>query len=337
MWDSCGVFRLDTDGRVLPLRRHWLAFHGGGTGRRFGAKLKLRRTRDGAYLLERDHRIVWRSTGRYPNDYTGVAFGPGLFAFGSYTKRGIYLTDLRGPERLVVRGRGRFPLDFTRTGHLLVVAQRKILVLARDGHLLRRLTYKRGYGFDDKTDALYLVTPRGMLVEARDTRVRRLRPAPRITASPIPLAPRLLGWFGTHRLVVTDRTGAEVASARWSAKLGTNDFGVSASADGELFAFRLSSRPDNASPGVATVFLLRRGEDRGRVILEHREGPMTCGIPGGFSWHNHDLLYDFGDGRIEIVEPESSEKAGLTRLARSLPRRAPSEPVGVAWESSFHP
>jgi hypothetical protein len=71
------------------------------------------------------------------------------------------------------------------------------------------------------------------------------------------------------------------------------------------------------------------------VILVHREGPMTCGIPGGFSWHGHDLLYDYGDGHIAVLEPESSERTILTGLARSLPRRAPTEMVSVAWESGI--
>jgi hypothetical protein len=337
MWDSCGTFRLGTDGHVVRLRRHWLAYHGSGTGRRFGAKLRLRRTRDGAYVIQRDGRTIWRSSGLYPNDYTGVAFGPGLFAFGSYTHRGIFLTDLRSPEQLVARGRGLFPLDFTRKGNLLVVGRRAIFVIGSNGNMLRRFRYGRGYGFDEKTDALYLVTPRSMLAEARDARLRLLGPAPRIAGNPIPLSPGLLAWYGTHALVVTDRTGAEVASARWPAELGTDDFGVTPSEDGELFVYRLSSRPDNASPGVATVFLLRRGGDRGLKILGHREGPMTCGIPGGFAWHGHHLLYDFGDGRIEVLDPDSGQKISLTGLARSLPKQAPSETVSVAWESSFRP
>jgi hypothetical protein len=337
MWDSCGTFRLGTDGHVVRLRRHWLAYHGSGTGRRFGAKLRLRRTRDGAYVIQRDGRTIWRSSGLYPNDYTGVAFGPGLFAFGSYTHRGIFLTDLRSPEQLVARGRGVFPLDFTRTGNLLVVGRREVTVIGSDGRPLRRFKFGRGYGFDATTDALYLVTPQGMLAEVRGTELHLLRPAPHIAGNPIPLSPGLLAWYGTHALVLTDRSGVEVASAHWNAALGTDDFGVSPSADGELFAYRLSHRKRDATRGVATVFVLRRGDHGGQFLLRHEIGPMGCGIPGGFDWHDHDFLYDFGDGRIEIVEPESREKTGLTRLARSLPRRAPGEPVGVAWDSSFHP
>src|SRR5207244_7914571 len=51
MWDDCGVFRLEGDGRGVRLRRHWLAFHGSGPGRRFGADIHLLRTHSGAYVL----------------------------------------------------------------------------------------------------------------------------------------------------------------------------------------------------------------------------------------------------------------------------------------------
>jgi hypothetical protein len=83
------------------------------------------------------------------------------------------------------------------------------------------------------------------------------------------------------------------------------------------------------------VLVLRRGEHAGRVLLRHEIGPLGCGIPGGFDWHDHDLLYDYGDGRIAVLEPESSEETILTGLARSLPRRAPTEIVSVAWESGI--
>src|SRR5436190_21952187 len=87
-WTSCGAFRVARDGSVDRLPPHWLARHGGGTGRRFGAKLNLRRDRAGRYFLLRDRRLVWRSHGLYPNDGGTVAFGPGLFAFDS-SRRGV--------------------------------------------------------------------------------------------------------------------------------------------------------------------------------------------------------------------------------------------------------
>ena len=63
----------------------------------------------------RDGRLVWRSQSLYPNDGGSVAFGPGEFAFASY-RRGVFLTDLTSGERLVVRGRGLFPYEFTSGG-----------------------------------------------------------------------------------------------------------------------------------------------------------------------------------------------------------------------------
>src|SRR5207248_4193123 len=92
-WSSCGAFRIRTDGRVVRLPRHWLARHSGGTGRRWEAKLDIRRNRPGRYVLVREGRVVWRSRGLYPNDGGSIAFGPGRFAFASY-RRGVFMTDL---------------------------------------------------------------------------------------------------------------------------------------------------------------------------------------------------------------------------------------------------
>ena len=58
-------------------------------------------------LILRNERVIWRSSGAY-RDLTGdVAFGPHGLAFASY-RRGVFLTDLRGPERLVAPGRSLF-------------------------------------------------------------------------------------------------------------------------------------------------------------------------------------------------------------------------------------
>src|ERR687884_2252491 len=129
---SCGAFRLGPDGRVTRLPRRWLARHSGGTGRRYGADLQLRPTRTGRIVVLRRGRLLWRSTGRYPRDGGDVAFGPHAFAFASY-RRGVFLTDLGRPERLVVRGRGLYPFGFLRDGELLVTSSRSIAVVSRGG------------------------------------------------------------------------------------------------------------------------------------------------------------------------------------------------------------
>ena len=62
---SCGGFLLTPSGRVTRLPRHWFARHGGGTGRRWGAQLNVRRNRAGAYFLLRHGHVVWRSHALY--------------------------------------------------------------------------------------------------------------------------------------------------------------------------------------------------------------------------------------------------------------------------------
>ena len=61
-----------------------------------------RRNSAGAYFLLRHGHLVWRSHDLYPNDGSSIAFGPHSFAFASY-RRGVFLTNLDGPERLVLR------------------------------------------------------------------------------------------------------------------------------------------------------------------------------------------------------------------------------------------
>src|SRR5438045_432732 len=84
LWTSCGAFRLSSAGLITQLPRHWLAQHGSGTGRRYGAHLDIRRTRSGRFILQLDGRVVWRSASLYPRDGGNIAFGPHAFAFASY-------------------------------------------------------------------------------------------------------------------------------------------------------------------------------------------------------------------------------------------------------------
>jgi hypothetical protein len=145
LWTSCGAFRLDPDGATARLPRHWLAQHGSGTGRRYGADLALRRTRDGRILLLRHGRVVWRSHDVYPRDSGDVAFGPRVFAFASY-RRGVFVTDLRGPERLVVSGRGLYPYAFTRSGRLFVTGGRAIALVPPGAGVIQRFPYRARNG-----------------------------------------------------------------------------------------------------------------------------------------------------------------------------------------------
>src|SRR4051812_47907952 len=78
---SCGGFLLEPGRRLTRLPRQWFAVRSGGTGRRWGAHLDLRRNRPGRVFLFERGRLVWRSHDRYPNDGSSIAFGPHRFAF----------------------------------------------------------------------------------------------------------------------------------------------------------------------------------------------------------------------------------------------------------------
>lgn len=124
-------------------------------------------------------RPLWRSRALYRNDAGSVAFGPGAFAFAAY-RRGVFLTDLRGPERLVLRGVGLSPLAFRGDGSFLVAdgAQGRIALLSRDGSALGAYRYRSraGYAYDERAETLFLVTPARMLAALRGESPRPLRP-----------------------------------------------------------------------------------------------------------------------------------------------------------------
>ncbi|MDX6397266.1 MAG: hypothetical protein QOJ43_674, partial [Gaiellaceae bacterium] len=257
---SCGGYRLSEDGRVTRLPRHWFAKHAGGTGRRFGADLSIRRTKPGRYLLYRGGQLVWRSSGLYPNDGGGVAFGPGLFAFATY-RHGVFLTDLGSPERLVVGGHGAEAIDFTRSGRLIVSRLASLSVISPAGIVERRYRFRpsTGFAFDAASDTVMFVTPAGRLASAAGTTVRLGRTVGEFGGGIGIAGPDLLYFGAADRLTVTRRDGAFVASARWRHGLAT-DSGVSASPDGRSVAFRLSNVYPGARSGRATVYLVHAGQ-----------------------------------------------------------------------------
>jgi hypothetical protein len=331
---SCGGFRLDADGMVSRLPGHWLADHGNGTGRLFGAHIAIRRNRSGLYVLLARGRVVWRSHGLYRNDGGSVAFGPHAFAFASY-RRGVFLTDLKRREHLVVRGRGLYPYTFTSAGDLIVTGGRTIAFVSPRGATLRRFHYRlrNGFSFDERTDTLYFVTPRGVLARARGTQVELARSLRNVDGTISVASPNLLVFSGAHAITVTKRDGTFVSSARWSARRLSSDSGVSPSPDGSAVAFRLSDAYPGSKSGSATVYVLRAGETRAEAMYTHRLGPSGCAVGANLMWHSRSLLYSSTDGRLDVLDTRSGTVRDLSRLA--LPRRSPAERVYAAWLSDF--
>lgn len=336
LWTSCGSFRLARDGGVIRLPRHWLADHGSGTGRRYGAHLDLRRTRSGRFLLLSKGRVVWRSTDLYPRDGGGVAFGPHALAFASY-RRGIYLTDLHGSEHLVVRGRGLYPYTFNGNGELIVTAPRAITLVSAAGSVLRRVHYRarNGYGFDERTDTLYYVTPAGRLAAARGAHTV-LERSPAHVDGMIALArPNLLVFTGAHSITVTTRAGTVIARARWADRRLNFDAGVAVSPDGRAVAFRLSTAHPGSRSGIATVYVFRAGADRTQPLYRHRLGPSGCAVGANLSWHGTSLLYGSTDGTLTVLDTGTRTATNLAALGATLPHRSAGERVLAAWRSDF--
>jgi hypothetical protein len=283
------------------------------------------------------NRLFWRSASQYRNTVTSVAFGPNLFAFSVY-RRGVYLTDLRTPERLVVRGRDAYPLDFTRSGRLIVLGRRTIALVSRGGRLDRRFAYapSRGVALDPRSEALYFVTPGDVLDTLQGTHVRPVASVAAIDGSFSLADPGLLIWGTKHTLTVTTPDAEVVASATWPAKLGSADLGVRPSADGALFAFRVSNaRPGRHNAG-SHVLVLRRGEHAAHEIFSHRYAQVGCGLLGNMSWHRHSLLYDSGLGRPVIFDIDRDTRfLALAGLALRLPHQRKHDVPTAAWLSDF--
>jgi hypothetical protein len=329
---SCGAFRLARDGavsRVVPLR-------GGGTGRRFGATIQLRRTHAGLFVLLEHGRVLWRSSGAYPNDGGSVAFGPHSFAFGTY-RRGVFLTDLRSPERRVLRGRGLYPVDFTGRGLLIVGGTRTIDVVSRDGVSVRRYAYRsrNAYAFDERTDTLFFVTPHGVLASLCGAHLRLEHVLHRVDGTITIADDGLLVFTGAHDVVVTRRDGTVVTRTRWRPSLGGQDAGVSVSPDGRTFAFRLSTARPGAKSARAVVELLRAGGTRAHPLYAHALGPSGCAVGANLSWSGRFLLYASTDGRRAVLDTRRGRVLDLRRLARALPHRWNGELADAYWASDF--
>jgi hypothetical protein len=101
-------------------------------------------------------------------------------------------------------------------------------------------------------------------------------------------------------------------------------------------AYRVTNDRPKAPHPLAAVFMLRRGQHRAHLVLAHAAAPPGCGgVPGNLGWDRHHLLYDFGDGRVVVVDLDSGERTSLAALANSIPRREPGESLTFAWASSF--
>jgi hypothetical protein len=337
LWTSCGSFRLAPDGRVSRLPRRWLAERAGGTGRRYGAHLDIRRTHTGRFLLLLHGRVVWRSTGLYPGDGGGVAFGPHSFAFASY-RRGVFLTDLHGAEQLVARGRGLYPYGFTSRGDLIVTRAHTITLVSPTGTIMRRFRYRpqNGYGFDEQTDTLYYVTPTGRLATVQGTRVLLERSLLHVDGMLSVARPNLLVFSCPTSITTTSRDGAVIAKADWSSSQLNSDAGVSVSADGRSFAFRLSDARPGARSSTATVYLLRARASQAQAVYRHHLGPSGCAVGAGLSWHGQNLLYSSTDGTLAILNTRTHATISLNSLAKALPRRSDAERASAEWRSNLH-
>jgi hypothetical protein len=335
---DCGWFRLEPNGQVVALGADWLVKHKQQWQSPYGLTLG-KRPRSGRYIVLRHGDVVWRSSGYYYNEAGSPAFGPGAFAFDSWGKRGVFLTDLRSPERMVVRGRFSYPIDFTREGELLVSGRRLITVVSRSGQIVRRYPYRRstGFSFDPQSGLLYFVTPAGVLSEAHGSAVRRIAKIAAAGAISV-LGTRLLAFTGDHELTILRRgDGSVVARGSWSGARRQLDAAPVVSGDGKRFAYRISTARPGVRRSLGVVYGLRAGERQAHVLYRHRMGRAGCGSGAGLGFHGSLLLYSSVDGSgiaEEVLFRPNGSQVRLTPLLRALPRISPFAGK-VYWTTDF--
>jgi hypothetical protein len=331
--DDCGAFLAHEDGRVERLPRRWLARHGSGTGRTYGAKLQVRFV--GRRLeLRVDDRVVWRAARVY-RDYGGaLAFGPhGRFAFATY-RHGLYLAPRGRPERLVLPGRALYPIGYTPRGDLLVALPRaRIWLLDARGRVRLRIRYQphASFLFDERHDTLTWVTPRHRLAQLVDRRIRLSRPIP-VLGSLAWQTRDLVGFGGLHVLRVVHRDGRVVAKL-W-VRRGVLDTGFAAAADGSRFAFRtVLGRVAVGAP--VRVYVLRAGAARARLLARYRLGSVGCAQGANFAWHGHLLLYTAVDRKQLVLDTDTGTRTDLATLAPALPRRGAYSTASFSWRADY--
>jgi hypothetical protein len=333
---SCGGFLLEPGRRLTRLPRHWFAVRSGGTGRRWGAHLNLRRDRPGRIFLSENGRLIWRSHNLYPNDGGTVAFGRHRFAFASY-RRGIFITDLHSAERLVLPGRGLFPDAFTDTGELIVNGGSTLTIIDANGRVQQRLRYRvrSGFAFNEGTQTLYFVSRNGVLTQMRGKVIKALGKLASADGWMTLGRSHLLVFNGSRSITVARDDGRLVARTEWRPPRLHSDAGVGVAADGRAFAFRLSDVRAGDRSGTATVYVLRAGATHATAVYRHRLGPSGCAVGAGLSWHGRSLLYSSSDGRDAIIEPGARRTIDLTAFTQKLPKKSPGEQPSVYWRSDL--
>jgi hypothetical protein len=348
---GCGWFGLQPSGRVTRLPRSPVGFSQGGTAedgtRDYGANLVIRRTHPGRFIVFRLHRTpagrltrsaIWRSSGSYFNTGDDVAFGPHLLAFNDYY-HGLYLTDLRHRERLVVRGRGLYPIGFTGRGDLLVAGSGyPISVVSPKGTLLRRYAYRPrgGFSWDYQTDTLYFVRPDGVLAAAHGAKLRLLHRLTGIHGQVNFTQPGLLVFNGERSVTITTLTGKLIAGDRWPrTRIDNFDSGLSVSPDGRSFAFRLSTAHPGSPHGKAIVYALQAGQSHAHAIYRHRLGASGCAVGAGMEWHGRYLLYSSTDGQQAVLDTRGGRPVSLMAFLHRIPHRGRSRTYNVFWRNDF--
>ena len=331
---GCGGFLLRRDGRVERLPERWFETRAGNPPRPHAEGRRVAVNARGAVVVRRAGARVWRATGTHPG--ISPVFGTrGAFAFGAYGE-GVYLTDLRSPERLVVPGREVWPLAFGDDGNLVVRGAGALVVLRPDGTPLRRIPYRAALGAltDPVSGRVHVVAPDGTLTAVDGARVTRLARLAGVAGWLTSAAHGRFAFQEAHGVRVWDAQGRVVAQAGWPRSLAA-DSGLAVAPDGRAVAFRLSDAHPGAAFGTARVRVLDGATGRAREIYRHRLGPSGCAVGGNLVWRGRALLYDAYDGHLAVLDADGGPAVRLTRLARALSPAGSAGGIAATWLASY--
>ncbi len=331
---GCGGFLLQRDGTVERLAPRWLAAQRGRAPRRYGDDLELGVNDAGAVIVRRGGRRVWRAA--RPHRGLTPAFGPrGALAFAA-DGQGVYVTDLRSRERLVLGGANVWPLAFGADGHLVVRAPDALLVLRPDGSLRRRVAYRPGHGVlvDPATDRVHAVAPDGTLLAIDGARVTRVTRLVGVRGWLSAAANGRFVFLERRRVRVWDRHGRVVAQARWRRGLELQA-GLAVRPDGRALAIRLSDARPGAAFGAASIRVLDTVTGRVREVYRHRLGPAGCAPGGNLWWHGRSLLYDGYEQGLAVLDGRGGPPVRLGRLERALSPIGGVPVASAAWLADY--
>ena len=266
--------------------------------------------RDGRVFIMRGHRTIWRSTRRYAIDSANriwaIEVGRSGIAYQIGRAGPLWVAAGHGPERRI--STDEWPAMWTASDNLITVRRdpgRRFAYLLRDrtGRLLRilgsHLTIRALDTSAEVPGALLFWNAAGQLVWTDGAAIRVLADVASLgfenPPDLYPLSGGLIELLSrTWHEVILRSDGSVFARASAPTDGSVCCFGEqAAAADGSAVAYQLTDE----SSGATRVFVLRAGDERGRLVYDVARGK---GLPP--TWHDHWILFVDVNGKVVAID-----------------------------------